>query len=137
MSQNNRKSPGRLIVCLTYSSSPFLGPGAPSAQRALHRRNFVTHVFDIHFHLPSPLPPSSEGPILGSTSSIPKMDFSPSTLRFMARGIYMAVLPTGLRPRLPIHHSLFSQTRASSHERTAIAARSGPSSSALDRTRVP
>jgi hypothetical protein len=31
------------------------------------------------------------------------MDTSPSTLRIMARGIYRTVLPTGLRPRLPIH----------------------------------
>jgi hypothetical protein len=53
------------------------------------------------------------------------MDFSPSTLRIMARGIYRAVLPTGLRLRLrlrlPIHHhplssgvySLFSQREVS------------------------
>jgi hypothetical protein len=30
------------------------------------------------------------------------MNFSPSTLRIMARGISGAVLLTGLRPRLPI-----------------------------------
>jgi hypothetical protein len=58
------------------------------------------------------------GTYFGSTSSVPKMDSSPSTRRIMARGIYRTVLPTGLRPRLPIHrrplssgvYSLFSRT---------------------------
>jgi hypothetical protein len=70
------------------------------------------------------------------------MDLSPSTLRIMARGVYRTVLPTGLRPRLPIHrrplssgvYTLFSGTQASSHELTAIAR---PFSSTLDQTRVP
>jgi hypothetical protein len=80
-------------------------------------------------------------------SSVPKMDPSPPTLRIMARGIYRTVLPASLRPRprLPIHrrplssgvYSLFSGTQASSHELTTIAALPCPSSSTLDRTRVP
>ena len=73
------------------------------------------------------------------------MDLSPPTLRIMARGIYRTVLPTGLRPRLPIHrrplssgvYSLFSGTQVSSHERTTIAAPPCPSSSTLDRTHFP
>jgi hypothetical protein len=73
------------------------------------------------------------------------MDPSPPTLRIMARGIYRTVLPAGLRPRLPIHrrplssgvYSLFGGTQASSHELTTIAALPCPSSSTLDRTRVP
>jgi hypothetical protein len=60
------------------------------------------------------------------------MDFSPSTLRIMARGIYRAVLPTGLRPRPAIHRLLSFQTEASSYERTTIAAPPCPSSSTLD-----
>jgi hypothetical protein len=78
-------------------------------------------------------------------SFVPKTDLSPSTLRIMARGIYRTVLPTGLRPRLPIYrrplssgvYSLFSGTQALSHELTTIAALPRPSSSTLDRTRVP
>ena len=105
----------------------------------------VAHVFDIHSHSPSPPPPFLRGAYFGSTSSVPKMDLSPSTLRIMARGIYRTVLPTGLRPRLPIHrrplssgvYSLFSGTQASSHERTTIANPPCPSSSTLDRTRFP
>jgi hypothetical protein len=70
------------------------------------------------------------------------MDLSPSTLRIMARGIYRAMSPTGLRPRPLIHHhhlsvySLFSQTEASSYEHTT-ADPPCPSSSTLDRTRFP
>jgi len=71
--------------------------------------------------------------------------FSPSTLRITARGIYRTVLPTGLRPRLPVHrrplssglYPPFSRTQALSRERTTIAALPYPSSSTLDRTRVP
>jgi hypothetical protein len=89
---------------------------------------------------PPPPPPFLRGAYFGPTSSVPKMDLSPSTLRITARGIYRAVSPTGLRPRLPLHrrppssgvHSLFSGTQASSHERTTIAAPPCPSSSTLD-----
>jgi hypothetical protein len=91
-------------------------------------------VFDIHSHSPSPPPPFLRGTYFGSTSSVPKIDSSPSTLRIMARGIYRTMLPTGLHPRLPIHrhplnsgvYSLFSRTHASRHERTTIATHSGP-----------
>ena len=92
--------------------------------------------------LPTPL---LRGTYFGSTSSVPKMDPSPPTLRIMARSIYRTVLPAGLRPRLPIHrrplssgvYSLFSGTQASSHELNTIAALPCPFSSTLDRTRVP
>jgi hypothetical protein len=98
------------------------------------------HVFDIHSHSPF-----LKGTYLSSTSSVPKIDSSPSTLRIMARGVYRTTLPTGLRPHLLIHrrhlssgvYSLFSQTHASSHERTTIATPPYLSSSTLDRTRVP
>ena len=57
----------------------------------------------------------------------------------------MTMLPTGLRPRLPIHrrplssgvYSLFSRTHALSHERATITTPPCSSSSTLDRTRVP
>jgi hypothetical protein len=46
--------------------------------------------FDMHSHSPSPLLPPGHpvlrGTYFGSTSSVPKMDPSPSTLRIMARG---------------------------------------------------
>jgi hypothetical protein len=118
----------------------FLGSSAPSAQRASRRT--VAHVFDINSHSPSPF---LRGTYFGSSSSVPKMDSSPSTLHIMARGIYRTVLPTGFRPRLPVHrrslssgvYSLFSRTHASSHERTTTTAPPCPSSSTLDLTRVP
>jgi len=121
----------------------FLGSSAPSAQRASSAP--LLTFFDIHSHSTSPFPPFFRGAYFGSTSSVPKMDLSPSTLRIMARGIYRTVLPTGLRPRLPIDcrplssgvYSLFSGTQASSHELTTVVALSCPSSSILDRTRVP
>ena len=117
----------------------FLGSGAQRASTA----ETVAHVFEIHSHSPS-LPPFLRGTYFGSTSSVPKMDSSPPTLRIMARGIYRTVLPTGLRPCLPIYrrplssgvYFLFSRTHASSHERT-ITNPPCPPSSTLDRTRVP
>jgi hypothetical protein len=50
---------------------------------------------------PLPSPTHSEGPILGSSSSLPKMGFSPIYLRVLARSIYGTVFPTGLRPCQP------------------------------------
>jgi hypothetical protein len=125
-----RRSSTRRLAALT-----FFRPWC--AQRASTAEPLLTH--------PPHLSPSSEGLILGSTSSVSKMDLSPSTLRIMARGIYRTVLPTGLRPRLPIHRRplnsgvnfLFSRTHASSHERTTVATPPYPFSSTLDRTRVP
>jgi hypothetical protein len=122
----------------------FLGSGAPSAQRASTAEPLFTFSISTLTHPPH-LPPFLRGTYFGSTSSVPKMDSSPSTLRIMARGICRTVLPTGLRPRLPIHrgplssavYSLFSRTQASSHERTTIAIPPCPFSSTLDRTRVP
>src|SRR5436305_8519295 len=76
---------------------------APKRPESLHRRT-VAHVFDIQSYSPSPPPPFLRGTCFGSKSSVPKMDFSRSTLRIMARGIHRAVLPTGLRPHLPFHH---------------------------------
>jgi hypothetical protein len=67
------------------------------------RRRTVAHVFDIHSHSLSLPPHFLRGTYIGSTSSVPKMDSSPSTLRIMARGTYRTVSLTGLRPRLPIH----------------------------------
>jgi hypothetical protein len=73
------------------------------------------------------------------------MDSSLSTLRIMARSIYRTMLPTGLRPRLPIYrrslslgvYSLFSRIDALNYKYTIIATRPCFSSSVLDRTRVP
>jgi hypothetical protein len=114
---------------------------------SLHRRKPLLTLSTSTFTPPSPFLPFLRGTYFGSTSSIPKMDSSPSTLRIMARCIYRTALPTGLRPRprLPIHrrplssgvYSLFGRTHASSHERTTIATPPCPSSSTLDRTRVP
>jgi hypothetical protein len=89
------------------------------------------------------LAPDCFKPFFGSTSSVPKMDFSPSTWRIIAYGTYRTALPMGLRPRLPIHrlplssgvYALFNQTQASGYERTTIAALPCPSSSTLDRAR--
>jgi hypothetical protein len=122
----------------------FLSSGAPSAQRS-STADFGAHVFDIHSHSPFPLPPVLRGTYFGSTSSVPKIDSSPSTVRIMARGIYRTVSLTALRPCLPVHHrplgsgvySLFKRTHASSHKCTTIAAPPCPSSSTLDRIRVP
>jgi hypothetical protein len=109
-------------------------PGEPPPQNP-----FSTSTLTHSLHLP----PFLRGTYFGSTSSVPKMDPSPSTLRVMTRGIYRTVLPTGLRPPLPVHHrplssgvySLFGPTEASSYEHTTIAASPCPSSSTLDRTR--
>ena len=109
-------------------------------QSLLYRLTFSTSTLTYAPHLPRP-----QRDLFWLHEPCPKMDFSPSTLRIMARGIYRAVLPTGLRPRLPIHHhplssgvySLFSQMQASSYERTTITGPPCPSSSTLDRTRFP
>ena len=131
-------------TCTSGRFNLFLGSSAPSAQRASTVEPLLTFSTSTLTHPPH-LPPFLRGTYFGSTSSVPKMDTSPSTLRIMARGIYRTVLPTGLRPRLPIHrrpqslgvYSLFSRTHASSHERTTISTPPYPSSSTLDRTRVP
>ena len=47
------------------------------------------------------------------------MDLSLSTLRIMARGIYRTVLPTGLRPGLPIPSSPSKLRRLLSFQRDA------------------
>jgi len=76
----------------------FLGSSAPSPE-SLQRRPLLTFLTSTSH---SPLPPFLRGAYFGSTSSVLKMDLSPS-LRIMARGIYRTVSPTGLRPRLLIH----------------------------------
>jgi hypothetical protein len=65
----------------------------------------------------------------GSSSSVPKMDLSRSTLRAMAGGIYRMLFSSGFRPSLPSRppslslgvYSLFSRIHVSSHGRTIIA----------------
>jgi hypothetical protein len=136
--KSGRKRPFRR--CFQH---PFHRTQTPRLE-SLHRKT-VAHVFDIHSHSPSPPPPFLRGAYFGSPSSVPKMDLSSSTLRIMARGIYRTVLPTGLRPRLPIHrrplnsgvYSLFSLTHALSHGYATVATPPCPFSSTLDRTRVP
>jgi hypothetical protein len=116
----------------------FLGFSAPSAQGAFNADRCSRFRYPLSLTLLPP--PFLRGTYFSSTSSVPKMDLSPSTLRIMVRGI----LPTSLRPRLPIHrrplssgiYSLFSGTQASSHELTTIAALPCSSSFTLDRTRV-
>jgi len=125
--QSPTRTPGRFSL--------FLGSRAPSAQGASNSDPLLTFL-DISLSLPFPPLRNYFGP----TSSVPKMDLSPSTLCIMARGIYRAVSPTGLRPRLPLHrrplssgvYSLFSGTQASSHECTTITAPPCPFSSTLD-----
>jgi hypothetical protein len=123
----------------------FLGLCCGKRQRALPPQTpLLTFRHPLSLTLPTS-PPFPRGTYFGSTSSVPKMDSSPSTLRIMARGIYGTVLPTALRLCLPVHHrplssgvySLFRWTHASSHGRTTITAPPCPSSSTLDRTRVP
>jgi len=82
----------------------FLGLQCAKRPESLHCRTSTSTLT----HPTSPfLSPSPRGTYFSSTSSVPKMDSSPSTLRIMARGIYKTVIPTGLRPRprprLPIH----------------------------------
>ena len=64
--------------------------------RQLAPRQTVGHVFDT---LPVPSPPRATN--FGSSSSIPKMDLSRSTLRVMAGGIYRMLFPSGFRPSFP------------------------------------
>ena len=119
----------------------FIGFSAPSVQRASNANRCSRFRHPLSH---SPLPPSSEGPILAPRAPSPKW----TSLHLPCASwlaIYRSVLPTGLRPRLPTHrrplslgvYSLFSGTQASSHELTTIAALPCPSSSTLDRTRVP
>ena len=79
--------------------------------------------------LPSPLPSLLRATTFGSSSSVPKMDLSRSTLWVMAGGIYRMPFPSGFRPSLPSRppslslgvYSLFSRIHVSSHGRTIIA----------------
>jgi len=89
---------------------------------------------------PFPSLTSSEGPILGSSSSLPKMGFSPTYLRVLARSIYGTVFPTGLRPYLPRRSPfvvLPLLNSALSHEYTTISNPLCASSSTLDRACIP
>jgi hypothetical protein len=133
--------PVRLAALTFFSALVRQAPREPPRQNRCSR---FRHPLSLK---PPPPPPPLflRGTYFGSISSVLKMDSSPSTLRIMARGIYRVVLPTGLRPRLPIHrrplssgvYSVFSQTHALSHERTTITIPPCPFSSTLDRTRVP
>jgi len=75
-----------------------LSPSVPRV-RAFHSR--LARVFDIFSYYLSPLPHFSRGAYFGSSSSLPKIDFSPIYLLVLARSIYGTVFPTGLRPCLP------------------------------------
>src|SRR2546423_10740140 len=77
----------------------------------------------MHSHPPSPPSPFLRGTYFGSTSSVPKMDSSRSTLRIMARGIHRTVLPTGLRPHLPIHRLRRDRYSPASSSCLAVACR--------------
>jgi hypothetical protein len=94
----------------------FLGSRAPSAQRASNADCCSRFRHPLSLTLP---PPFLRGAYFGSTSSVPKMNLSPFTLHIMARGIYRTVLPTGLRPRLPIPSSPSKLRRLLSFQRDA------------------
>jgi hypothetical protein len=113
----------------------FLGPRrqACKVSLSLHGRPWVT--FSTH----SPSPPLPERPILGSSSSVPKMDLSRSTLRVMAGGIYRMLFLSGFRPpslSLGVY-SLFSRIHVSSHGRTTIAIPACVFPPTLDDSRFP
>jgi hypothetical protein len=76
-------------VALTFFRSQ-----APSVQGFFEPpRQSVGHVFDTPLPLPSP-----RTTCFGSSSSVPKMGLSRSTLRVMAGGIYRMLFPSGFRP---------------------------------------
>ena len=109
----------------------FLGPRR-QACKVFHEQT-MGHVFDT---LPRPLP---ERPILGSSSSVPKMDLSRSTLRAMAGDIYRMLFPSGFRPpslSLGVY-SHFSRIHVSSHGRTTIAIPACVFPPTLDDSRFP
>jgi hypothetical protein len=108
----HRTQPARLAALTLFR------PQAPSMQCFLEPLQAVGHVFDS----PSrPLPPRATN--FGSSSSVPKMDLSRSTLRVMAGGIYRMLFPSSFRPpslSLGVY-SLLSRIHVSSHGRTIIA----------------
>jgi hypothetical protein len=117
----------------------FLGPRrqACKVSLSLHGIPFST--------LSIPSPPFPERPILGSSSSVPKMDLSRFTLRAMVGGIYRMLFPSGFRPSLPSRppslslgvYSLFSRIHVLSHGRTIIAITACLFPPTLDDSRFP
>jgi hypothetical protein len=116
----HRTQPARLAALTLFR------PQAPSVQGFVEPpRQTVGHVFDTLL-VPLPSPPRATN--FGSSSSVPKMDLSRSTLRAMAGGIWRMLFPSGFRPSLPSRppslslgvYSLFSQIHVSSHGRTII-----------------
>jgi hypothetical protein len=86
-------------------------------------------------YYPPPLPHFFRGAYFGSSSSLPKMGFSPIHLQVLARSVYGTVFPTGLHPCLPRRPPLVLPLLSSalSHECTTIANPPCVSSSTLDR----
>ena len=94
--------------------NPFLGPRRQACKVSLSP--YGRHVFR---HTPPSPPPTN----FGSSSSVPKMDLSRSTLWVMAGGICRMLFPSGFRPpplRLGVY-SLLSTIHLSCHGGTIIA----------------
>ena len=91
-----------------------------------HRKPLLMFSISILTHpTPSPSPPPLpffQSNVFGSSSSVPKIDFSPSILRVMARDTNGTVFLTGLRPHLPRRSPLSScLSFLLTHERATIA----------------
>jgi hypothetical protein len=127
--QSLTHAPGSFNLFLGFSRQAFQGFELPQ-QTCSHFR----HLFLL------PLPHFFRGACFGSSSSLPKMGFSPIYLRVLARSIYGTVFPTGLRPCLPRRPPLIVLPLLSSalrHECTTISNPPCASSSTLDRACVP
>jgi hypothetical protein len=91
-----------------------------------HRKPLLMFSISILTHpTPSPSPPPLpffQSNVFGSSSSVPKIDFSSSILRVMARDTNETVFLTGLRPHLPRRSPLSScLSFLLTHERATIA----------------
>jgi hypothetical protein len=111
--QSLTRAPSRFIPFLGFSRQAFQGFELSTADLLTFSTSFLT-----------PLPHFFRGAYFGSSSSLPKMGFSPIYLRVLARSIYGTIFPTGLRPYLPRRPLLLVLpllSSALSHECTTIA----------------
>ena len=105
--QSLTRAPGRFNHFLGFSRQAFQEFELCTADLLTFSTSFLT-----------PLPHFFGGAYFGSSSSLPKMGFSPIYLRVPARRVYGTVFSTGLRPCLPCcpPSSLSLLSSASSHE---------------------
>jgi hypothetical protein len=82
-------APSRFNHFLGFSRQAFQGVRASTADLLTFPTSFLA------------LPHFFRGVYFGSSSSLPKVGFSPIYLQLLTRSIYGTVFPTGLRPCLP------------------------------------